>query len=306
MVKLSRNYYLSIGESGNFGPAANLTIQPPFTVEFDINRHSLGSCNYAQFRIYNLSEKNAALIWWDWDDYYNRPPIQFQAGYGGGPNLPILFSGRTTQCQSVREGNNYITTIQAFDGGDAYANAPVPNGFTAPIGTVKYDLLVTLIRFLAPFGVTLGSISPSFTLSEDSNNALIRPFTPSGTVIDAIREIAGNAFYIDQGRANVIYKDRGEIVKTAFVPTINAASGLLGTPVREKNHLKFNTLFEPTLIVGQQIYVSSQALVNYNQYYGIVRLNHKGTISGAICGEAVTSIEVFSTRIAPTLIPTAS
>ena len=118
MEKLSRNYYLSIGESGLRGSSSSnsLVVQPPFTVEFDINRHSLGSCNYAQIRIYNLSPKNAALIWWDWDDYYNRPTIQFQAGYGPGPNLPILFSGRITQCQSVKEGINYITTIQELTG----------------------------------------------------------------------------------------------------------------------------------------------------------------------------------------------
>ena len=60
--KLGRNYELTITKVDG----SQIIIKPPFTLELDITRKTLGSVNTAQFRLYNL-------------DIYDRNSIRFNA-----------------------------------------------------------------------------------------------------------------------------------------------------------------------------------------------------------------------------------
>ncbi len=273
MDKLGRNYILTVETPNN----ELLVIEPPFTVEFDITRNILTSANVCSIRIYNLSANNRNQIRFNIMDSGTYRSVQLQAGYG--TNLPVIFSGNITQAWSVREGVNFITSIESFDGGFAFANGQTNQLF--PAGTAQETVISTLAGSLP--GVTLGAVG-------NYPGSLTRGCSFSGNTANILRDITGGGFFIDNGVAHAL--NDSECIDGEML-LITSASGLLGTPVREQTILTFDIIFEPRLVVGQQIQLDSSTGQNFNGFYKIISLKHRGMISEAVCGDAVTSVGMF-------------
>jgi hypothetical protein len=253
----------------------------PFTVEFDITRNSLAESNNAKIRIYNLSKVNRNFIRYNLSNYGQYQQIQFNAGYGQNP--PVVFLGNISWAYSVREGQNFITEIECFDGGFAAVNATYDNYF--PPGTPWQSVIATIAGSIP--GVSLGSIG-SFP------GVLSRGQTYSGNPIDILNEITGGGFFMDNGKANVL--GTAECIATANPVVISAKSGILNTPQLEQYTGRFETLFEPTLHVGEVVTVISSTEDNFNGTYKITGVKHRGMISGAVCGDAITTGEFFANQ----------
>lgn len=273
MDKFGRNYLLSVG----LHDGGTLTIEPPFTVEFDITRNALSSANISSIRVFNLSEKNRNQIRKNNFDYGDLRLIQLRAGYGD--NLPVVFEGNISQAWSVREGVDFITQIESFDGGYAFATATVNETF--PSGTPNATIIDNLIGGLP--GVERGAIG-------NYPGAISRGNSYSGSTVGILADLTGGGFFVDNGKANCL-NDNECLVGELQV--INSASGLLGTPVREQTILNFDILFEPRLIIGQQIELDSITGANFNGVYKIISIKHKGVISGVVSGNAITSVGLF-------------
>lgn len=271
--KLGRNYSLSI-EAQN---GSNILIEPPFTVEFDITRNIFSSANVSSIRIYNLAQNTRNQIRKNVNDYGDQRVISLKAGYG--TNIPVVFSGSITQAWSVREGVNFITQIESFDGGFAFANAQTNLAF--PDGTAFDDIIQTLAESLP--GVSIGEIG---TYPGD----ITRGNSYSGSTTDILRDITGGGFFIDLSKVYVL--GSSEVLK-GEIQIINAQSGLLGTPVREQTILNFSMLFEPRLKIGQQIQLDSITDINFNGFYKVISLHHRGMISETVCGDAITDVGLY-------------
>ena len=275
-LKFGRNYYLSVqGAAGE-----TLIIQPPFTIEFDITRNILSSQNFSSIRIYNLALNTRNELRKDAWAYDDLRTVVLKAGYGN--NLPIIFAGNISQAWSVREGVNFITQIECFDGGFAFTNGVTTQNF--PEGTNQETVIDTLVNSLSPLGVTPGVIG-----SYPGQNQRANSYT--GSTTDILTELTGGGFFIDNGKVHCLGDSEclnGEI------QIIDSSSGLLGTPVRENTYLNFEILFEPRLIIGQKIKLQSITGANFNSFYKVVSLKHKGMISPAVCGDATTSVGVFA------------
>ena len=258
----------------------NLRITPPFTVQFDITRSILTSANVCSLRIYNLSENNRNQLRFNFYNTGELRPIEFQAGYGT-TNLPIVFTGNITEASSVREGKDFITTIQCFDGGFAFANAITNLNF--PDGTAQNVILEALVNSLDQYGVAPGAIG-SYPGSISRGNAY------SGSTTDILAELTNGGFFIDNGKANCL--GNSECVEGG-IAVINAKSGLLNTPVLQQTILTFDMLFEPGVIAGQQIQLQSLTEQNYNGFYKVLSIHHVGMISPSVCGDAVTSLGMY-------------
>lgn len=283
MDKFGRNYSLSV-ETQN---GETLIILPPFTIEIDITRNTLTSANVCSIRIYNLAEKNRNQIRFNIMDTGDFRAIELRAGYG--TTLPIIFSGNITQAWSVREGVNMITAIECFDGGYAFANAQTNVVF--PGGTSMQTVLEDLAAALPE--VSVGAVG-SFP------GTLSRGMAVSANTADLLRDLSGGAFFIDNGKAHILGDSEclvGEML------LINSQSGLLGTPVREQTILNFDIIFEPRLTVGQRIQLESSTDTNFNGFYKIISLKHRGMISDAVCGDLVTSVGMFYGTSALTTVP---
>lgn len=284
--KFGRSYILNIQtDSGD-----TLTIKPPFTVEFDITRNALTSANVCSFRIFNLNANHRGQIRKDINDFGKLRAVQFMAGYGS--NLPIVFDGNITQAWSVREGSNFITQIESFDGGFAFANASISNNF--PAETTQHAVMESMIADLKKHGVKRGAIGNSYTKKLKRGNAY------TGNTINVIKELSGGGFFIDNGKAYALSDD--EVIEGP-VTVINSESGLLGTPVRERLIINVDMLFEPRLLIAQKIELKSTTEANFNGPYRVMSIKHRGMISESVCGDAVTSVGLRSALNAVVVTP---
>lgn len=272
MNKWGRNYELEIAT-----PTGTLTFGPPFTLEFDVKRTTLTSSNLAQFRIYNLSEKSRNLIRKNRNDFGEYRRIQFRAGYGSA--LPVVFQGNASVAWSERETVNFITQIESYDQGTAYATGKV--NMTFPAGTPKQQVIAAIAATLP--NVTMGAIG-------SYPGTLSRAASYSGNAVDILRELTGGGFYIDNERAFAL-RDDEYVESVNGLSTINSDTGLLGTPILEYTLVRFSMLFEPRVVLGQKITLTSKTGAAFNGDYKVTAVHHKGIISDAVAGRAVTEVE---------------
>ncbi len=301
-LKLGRSYSLSVqGSDGS-----TITIAPPFTLEFDITRTQLTSANVCQIKIYNLSAHNRNLLRFDFSNTGLVREVVLRAGYG--TNLPQIFSGNITQAWSERIGTNYITTIECFDGGNAFVNGRVVNGAGPwPVGTPYLTILQALISDLP--GVGLGVISPNYYQDASGKPyTTTREITYYGDAAPLLGELTSGGFYIDNGKAYILGNNQAF---EGTITLINASTGLLGTPIREQLMLSFDMIFEPRLLIGQQINLQSTTVgftggqnsnsvgtntnlqTEINGIYKVTSIKHRGIISPVVSGDAITTVGMF-------------
>lgn len=275
MRKFGRNYSLSVGTQNG----STLTIALPFTIEFDITRNTLTSANVCSIRIYNLSANHRNQLRFNIMDTGDYRPITLFAGYGN--NLSVIFSGSITQAWSVREGVNFITTIECFDGGYAFNNGITNTTF--PSGTPMQTVISSLAGSLP--NVQGGYIGTNYPGTLSRGNSV------NGNTMDLLRDLTGGGVFIDNGTVNCLGDN--ECIPANGITVIDESSGLLATPVREQTILTFDMIFEPRLVVGQQIQLNSSTGANFNGFYKTISVKHRGMISGAVCGDAITSVGLF-------------
>lgn len=287
MDKFLRNYFLTVQSTTEnfvsfpFVPEQTIIITPPFTMEFDILRKSLGSIGTASIRVYNLSEVTRNHILKDQFDYGNFKRVTLRAGYGDGPNWPVVFTGNISKAWSVREKNNFITQMEVYDGGFLFQNGKFSGNYKA--GTPTQVIVEDIIRSARAYGVERGAVA-SFPGTIKSAAVY------NGNQMEVLSQVIPGNFFVDNGRLNCI--NRKDYIPNPEITVINSASGLLGTPVREQTYLNFSIIFEPKLKVGQQVRLESVTEKNYNTNYKVFSVQHKGIISDAVCGDAVTNVGV--------------
>lgn len=301
MDKFNRNYQLFIAPISNDNVSDEsvsaqilrgglqrglIEIDPPLTIDFDIVRSAYASSNTANIRVYNLGQNTRSQIRKDdWTYGINRPVILY-AGYR--ENLVTVFNGNLQHAFSLREGNNFITTIEAFDGGFAFENAQSSFQYNGAVAGVQTDQVSILGRLLQDLpGVSPGIISPTFSLLKDIGGNC------SGRTVDLIREITGGgtSFFIDNGKA---YCLRDYECLPGQILIIDVQSGLLNTPMREPSKITIELLFEPSVYIGQLIYLQSSTDDNFSGQYKILSIHHRGMISESVCGSATTTLELQS------------
>jgi hypothetical protein len=274
--KLGRNYFLSIEAIDGAFVAVNL----PMTLEFDVQRDVIGGVNFAKIRVYNLSKINRNRIFKNQggNDYGRK--VVLQAGYGPGPILPVILNGQISECYSVREGNTFISSIDALDGARAFADATI--NITFPKNTPQQQIVQEIAQSMSQFGVKTGAIG-----SFPGTTTRANPY--SGNPMSILKEITNGKAFIDNGVVNVLGDN--EVIADYGIFVLNSSSGLLNTPIREQQFLNVEILFEPLINCGQQILLDSNQGDNLNGFYRVLGVHHRGTISGAVCGDATTSLK---------------
>lgn len=276
-----------------------VTIGLPFTIEFDIARNTWSSASTATIRVLNLSEKTRLKLLKNQIDPDTTRSIVLQAGYGD--NLSTILKGNIYACFSVREGVNMVTTFQCYDGGSAYANAFTNSQYVA--GTPQRSVISDMVGQLKQQGIQIGAIG-------QYPGEISRGNSYSGPTTSVLQELTGGGFFIDNGVAHCL-NDNECISGEPYI--INNASGLLGTPIQEQFYYKFSMIFEPKLKLGQLVQVETStgvfsfagfnlenARATTKKLEGVVKsIHHKGTISDAICGDAVTELGIIPGTYSP-------
>lgn len=281
--KFGRNFSLIVQA---FSLNDSLQFALPLTVEFDITRKTYQTLNVASIRIYNLNRQHRNLIHHNINAYGVLQKVFLNAGYGN--ILSNVFTGDVTQCYSVREGVNFITTIECFTGSFVQSNGRSVITFTA--NTPKEDVIKAIVGNMSTgpnktdTGITLGAIGNSYggTVGK-RGGALV------GNPIEQAREFSGGQFFIDNDKA---YFLADKEVIAGSIPTIDSSNGLLGTPQRENTLIHFDIVFEPRVVVGQKINLVSATVEGFNGLWKVIGIKHRGTISSAVCGDAITTLDL--------------
>lgn len=276
----------SLGEIGGLIPSfalpSNVTIGLPFTLEFEIKRATLASSQTATFRIYNLGAKTRDLLQKDWFNLADVRAIQFHAGYQG-ESPTLVFNGTIKSAQSYRRpgGVDFVTEIEAFDGGAAMANGYSLR--TIAGGTQYSDIIKQLARDLPNIAKSafVGAIP----------GATKRGSTFAGNTWAYIFQLTGGLATIDNGQLKILNQNE---VAASSVPSITSESGLLGTPQRFLNMMKVSLMFEPKFTIGQLVNLDSKSLPKFNGAYKVVGINHRGMISEARDGERRTDLTLWN------------
>lgn len=283
-IKFGRTYELTIQVTNDPISSGNaIIVKYPITLYLDVQRSTLGSSNRAFFRIMNLNEESRRRIFHDRNSTAVFRQIILSAGYESDPQLPVIFQGNILQAYSYRQKQDWITEIEAFDGGFGRINGQV--SMTVPSGFDIKDLLANVIRTMPNVMVgAIGNVAPTDQSS--------RGTTLMGNSWELINQLVPDAnAFIDNEKANVIGKDEYIISEDDPFP-ISAQTGLLETPRRYENRLDVKIMFEPRMSIGKLVLLQSLETY-YNGLYAVNGVTHRGIISGAMGGELVSVLNLW-------------
>jgi len=210
-----------IGKGGSGLKVTNLRIQ------FEIVKTVDHTPNKALIKIFNLNPENEAKIK---KEYTN---IFLNAGYKD--NIKLVFTGNIIHVFRYREGNDFITEIEAADGDNDYRNAFVNTVLAS--GTTNADVVDQVAK-------TFTSTSNN-GVKQVTGAARTRGKVLVGNSRDALHKVA------NQSGANWSIQDGVlQIVKTdLLLPNeaivVNALTGMLSSPEINEEGITVKFLMNP-------------------------------------------------------------
>lgn len=288
-MKFGRTYKMTVqGQYFTWTPSF------PTTLEFDVERNVFASANKGTFTLYNLQLSARRDIYFDRFINDQRLKITLQAGYVGSPVLPTIFSGDIRVAWTQRQGPDWVTHIEAFDGGFAFYNALA--GFSLPKNYTMLTASAALIAKMNPYGVTFGKVS-KINLPNSRNIVF-----PGNAWNELQKLVPGDGqLFVDNGVCNILNPE--DYLVTPTIPVISPATGLIGTPRKQGNLTTCTTIFDPQYIVGQLAALESLESWMNNPKLKVQGIHHYGKISGVEGGDLMTDLSLFSGYDTQTLRP---
>lgn len=289
--KLGRTYRLTIYPLDDGPP---IIIEQPFTVNFDVNRDLNASYSNFYIDVFNLSFEHRQRIYQDpfvLGKYFSNSSNQFgdptqflnlifEAGYS---QKYMVFYGRMINASSFRQGTNLITRIEGNTGSADIAGTQVQT--TLQAGTTLKDILLFLIGQFP--SLKLGAIG-------DYPQVFERPVVLNGLAWELLRIYSAGNAYVDNGKIYVLGNKNA--LNNSVI--INDDTGILQTPRRGLGNLLVTTLLETSIqYLGQQVRLQSTVQPQFNGTYKVLGIRHTGTISGAVCGRAISTFNLQAASI---------
>lgn len=274
-------YLTQVGKYDRATIVDTIIIEYPLTTDFAISRNTYSQVNTGFLTIYGLAQSTRDRLHKDRYDVNNYIGVEVRAGYEDG--MSLIFKGTVKECQSYKEsgGTEYRTEVEAWDGGLNIYLGEDNDSFSAQVD--KATILETLCQNMPT--IKVGAISDDFY-----NESTLRPCIFSGKTYEDLKTICDGQLFID---CEKIYFMNDNDVIDGEIASLDVDSGILGSPRRRESTLKVQLIFEPRVIVGQWLTVTSSSLPYLNGTYKVLGVAHDGTISGAKCGNMITTIDLF-------------
>lgn len=240
-------------------------------VAFDVRRTPDRDPNTCEMKIWNLTDKTRSRI--EELQKLNRL-AQIEAGYVG--QASEIFRGDINTVTNVRDGADWITTVNVGDGEQKYRSARINQSFNP--GTNISQVVETLADTL---GIGKGNLEEK--LAEGNFREAVTQFT-KGTVasgkasdeLDTRLKSLGFEWSVQNGQLQLL-RPKETNARQAFV--LSASTGLVGSPeVGEKGIVKLRTLLIPSLIPGDSVKVLSREF--QNTFFNVKNVTHMGDTWG--------------------------
>lgn len=257
----------------------------PLTCRFQIIKNSTLSAGSAIFQIYNLTADVRSDLYKDAFEQAIYKKITFAAGYQG-EELPLIFQGNILIAYSYRQGPDWITEIQALDGGYARDNG-IAN-ITKPAPYSIEDLAKDVIGKMPKAEVgKIGAL--------DLDQPAYRGITLNGNAWDliarSIMPVGGRAF-INNEQVYIVQQWE-YIANQGNLTEIDADTGIIGTPRLQDAMVRARMIYEPRLQVQQTVHLTTLESRMSGDYI-VQQLIHGGTISGAVCEDLITDVTMYN------------
>ena len=273
-MKFLRNYEIRIKT-----PAGELlTIAPPVSVQFDVDRAVMATQNNASVTFYNLAPSTRDKIYKDKFMFTQYWQMFILAGYGQ-TELYEIFRGNIQEAFSYKQGTEWITHIDAYDG--AFA---IQNGFVNETMTKNTSLKDMVTRVIHTMPEMLAGVMGSPTEGQAA-----RGKTLIGPSYDIAQDLTGRQAFVDGETLNVM-ADNEVIAGQAFVLD---SDNIFESPRRRDTFLEVSTLFSPEIRIGYMCQLKSK-ITRYNGNYKVLGIKHSAQISQASSGEATSMISLFA------------
>ncbi len=254
-----------------------LTISPPFSIKFNVKRDTLSSANKTKVTITNLGETTRNQIYKDRYSTTEYWQMTLQAGYNS--ELSTIFQGNIYEAYSVKQGTQWITTIDGYDGMHAIQNGFVNQTIAANSdGQTVVDASLTALP-----NISAGAITQAV-----KNTQILRGQVLFGSPLGIMQDTLGVVPYIDNEKLYILNETEaltGQVVKLD-------SSDLLETPIRRETFIVVKALFQPRAAI-KQIYEIDSIEKKYNGQYAVQGIQHDVEISGATSGKAITTLQMF-------------
>ena len=267
-----------------------VSVSYPLTVEMSISRSIGNAMNVALLTLYGLDETKRKKLAKDRNNYKKYIRMDIEAGYGG--NQWLIYRGAVQECFSSRQGGEteFKTHIESSDAAIDLLLGAVSVSFTE--GTDMITRLNNISSHL--IDLQLGAISPEITFTKST-----RGTNETGNPLNILRKTGivnsedgdEQTMSVDLGVVNFLRPNLDVISKLGEL-YIDDSFGLLGTPRRRDHLLSVQMLFEPAANLNQKCILNSKTLGIYGEYK-VMGVSHNGIISGAKCGQLITTVDLF-------------
>lgn len=272
--RFNRNFELIIGVDAT----TNITVTPPFRVTFSADKSVAGGLNKINLAVYNLKESNRLKIAKD-PEQQKYTPVEFRVGYGD--DMRTLFKGSVHKAANVKQGADFITTIEGLDGGHDFINS-----FTSRTVIGKGVAVSEILKDMP--NTARGKIA--------AQQQLVRPKVLVGSSTKLIADMLdeGQTWFIDNEQLYIIEDDQ---VVSSFIPVVNSDSGLLTTPTREQSRISFETMMNPALRIGGLMRMDSVTAPQMNGIYRIDTMGYSGDNYGNDWKQSVIALPSNNYRV---------
>lgn len=280
MAKLNRVYRLTVQSQDvlgyNLDEALEITL--PTSINFNVNRSMYAGLNSLDIDIYNLAPNTRNQLFQDVYTNKNNEyrSIILEAGYAG-QGMTVIFNGNVWSAYSRRQGVDMITHIHAVDGLGVQAGMI---NTTLQAGVTTVDVINTLTQTIP--GVSSGTMNMK-------NHTFTRPVVLSGNSYRLLKTYSEDNVFIDMQTVNIM---RVDDVIDGYIPSINDNSGLLGAPERQDATLVVNMMFEPRLLIGQLLEITSRISPQFDGTYKLWGIQHRGDINISRAGNCTTTLQL--------------
>jgi len=267
----NRKVILLVGKRGQTGRLIT-DLRMTFRIEKSLEKNP----NSSMVSVYNVNNDTRRII------EQEGAVCQLKAGYGE-TEPPLLFTGDLTRATTKINGADFITEMEAMDGGEAYQTSEVDVSFSKGVESGQI-----LSGVLDSMGLTKGTVV-------DFKSALkyLSGFVFSGRSTDALDTILGKqnlTWSIQDNQLQILPRGKSTTEEAVI---LTPKTGLIGSPFITKvlnsdllkkkdgkeaeSGLRFISLLNPLLRPGRLVSIDARLVQGL---YRVEKVSHNGDTHG--------------------------
>lgn len=263
---VNRSLVLNVGGLRITSPS-DINDQPGLRVTFAIQKNLRKEPNTSTVTIYNLSKDSRSKVQ-DQD-----LEVTLDAGYVD--NRHLIFAGQLDYSSHVKQGTDWVTTMQSGDGSKVYQTARINESIKGPA-----SLSAVVQKAANALGINIGNALTKISkgslrgnLSEWVNGVVLQG--KAEKQLDKILRSAGYSWSIQDGQLQLLGPEE-TLEEQAAV--LRPGTGLIGSPEPgDKGVIRARSLLQPRLLPGRKVKIESATV---NGFFKILKTNFVGDTRG--------------------------